>query len=454
MRINPEWQYRRVRDRMRERLRDLVLMKRHFKSAGIFCLRCADSGAQKIYFLAIMAVFSSVVWNCPETYGADVSIKPSVTLREEYDDNIFLTKDNRVDDFITKVIPSISIKYKTPIWDLGLNETFYWWYYAKQARGYYSNDANIISKLTVIKNLLYFDVTDTYSSVILNPRGPSTTENLNVNRSDSNTFNASPYVKYQLDPATAVTAGYAYTDIWYRSSDGVNRQQHKGFLSIQHAFNPKVNILLGAEYVEDRPKNTEPENDQTAVFTTVLYNIDPRTSFEGTAGYRMFTFEDSADQNKPFYDVGVVYRLPQKGKIQLRASQLFSASATQGIVETALQKLTVSYGEAFSVEGSVYHSKDNYFEIGQTNEATGFLAGLTYAPNPRRTYRVSGGYERDKYLPGDERRSIYLASAGVDYRLSAKVILGIAYAYNRSTGQLETNNYIDNIVLLQLRMEI
>ncbi len=451
MRINPERRYRSTRHRMIQRLRNLVLMKRHFKPVRIFCLR---SAVKHIYLLAVIAVFSSVVWNCSETYGADISIKPSVTLREEYDDNIFLTRDNRVDDFITKVIPSLSITHKTPIWDFGLNETLYWWYYAKKAVGYYSNAADITSKLSVVKNLLYFDVTDTYSSVVLNPRGPSTTENLNVNRSDTNIFNVSPYLKYQLDPATAVTTGYTYTNIWYRNSEGVKRQQHKGFLSVQHAFNPKVNIVLGAEYLADRPENTEPDNDQKALFSTLVYKIDPRTSLEGTAGYRMFTFANSADQNKFFYDVGVVYRLPQKGNIELRASQLFSASPTEGIVETSSQKLTVNYGEAVSVNGSVYHSKDNYFQIGLTNEATGFLAGLSYAPNLRRTYRVSGGYERDTYLPGSEKRSTYLASAGIDHRLSAKVVLSMSYVYNKSTGQLEENNYTDNTMFLQLKIEI
>jgi hypothetical protein len=460
VRINPEWKYRSARHRMIPRFRNVVFMKGHFKPAGIFCLR---SAAQHIYFLAIIAVFSSVVWNCPETYGADVSIKPSVTLREDYDDNIFLTRDNREYDFITKVIPSVSITYKTPIWDLRLNETFYWWYYAKSAARDYSNDADITSKLAVIKNLLYFDATDRYSSAVLNPRGASTTENLIVNRSDTNAFNASPYVKYQLDPATAVTAGYAYTNIWYRNSEGINRQQHKGYLSIQHAFNPKVNILLGAEYVADRPENKEPDNDQTAVFSdndqtavfsTILYTIDPRTSLEGTAGYRMFAFANGADHNKLFYDLGIVYQLPQKGKIELRASQLFGTSPTQGIVETILQKLTVSYGEAFSVSGSVYHSKNNYPEVGLTDEATGFSAGFAYAPNPRRTYRVSGGYERDTYQPQGENRKIYLASFGIDHRLTAKMSLNMTYAYNKSTGQLEENNYTDNTVLLQLRIEI
>jgi hypothetical protein len=409
---------------------------------------------RSIIFSALAAIFFAFAFFWSDVYAADFVIRPSISLSQEYDDNIFLTRDNTTGDFVTRAVPSVGIAYKTAIWDLALQDTFYWWFYARQKKGYYSNDANLSSKLTVIEHLLYFDVTDTYSNIVLNPRGPSTTENRNVNKTDTNVFSARPYIKYQIDPVTAVSAGYAYINIWYRSGDGIKRQQHEGFLNIQHAFNPKVKAVVGAEYLADRPEVGEPNNDQTAVYLSIAYDINPKTKFDGTAGYRMFRFSDGPDDNRSYYNAGVIYRLARKGSVELRASQLFSVSPTEGIVETASQRLTASYGEQLSVTGSVYHSRDRYIERDLTNDALGVAGGVTYAPNVRRAYRFSGGYEKDKYLPEDQKRDIYFASAGVDHKLSAKATLSVIYMYYKSSGQTETDNYADNTVRLQLTIEI
>ncbi|MEW6215385.1 MAG: TIGR03016 family PEP-CTERM system-associated outer membrane protein, partial [Nitrospirota bacterium] len=176
-----------------------------------------------------IAAFLSVVYNRPESEGAEFSLRPSVTVREEYDDNILLTKDNRIDDYITRIMPSVGITYKTPLWDWTLDYTLIWWYYSKRGEGDTSHNLTLMSKVNVIKNLLYLDISDTYSSVVLEPRRPSTEINLAINRTDSNTLNLSPYIKYQIGPATALSAGYRYTNIWYKEVTGIDREMHTGF---------------------------------------------------------------------------------------------------------------------------------------------------------------------------------------------------------------------------------
>jgi hypothetical protein len=380
------------------------------------------------------------------------SIKPFLTLEEEYDDNIYLTKDNKVDDYVTRVIPAVSLDYKTPIWDLTLSDTFYWWYYAKQGTNYTSNTADLSSKLTVIKNFFYFDVTDNNANVVLNPRGPSTTSNLNLNQTNSNTLNAMPYIKYQVDPATEATMGLRYTNLWYNS--GTNRQEYTGLLSIKRTFDPKLNASVGVEYLADRPESVEPNDDQTAVYGSVSYIFDPRTKFEGTAGYRWISFSGGSDYDKPVYDVGLVYQLPRKGQIAAKAVGTFTASPEQGLMDTTREELAISYGEMVSIKGSIYHERDNYFQIGLTDDEVGGTVGLTYTPNARLTYKILGKYEKDKYQPQDDKRDLYSVSTGINYKLTAKTTIGLSDDYNRSTGQIESDNYTDNIVRLSLTIAL
>jgi hypothetical protein len=401
--------------------------------------------ARRVFFIAF---FFSLICICRESNGGEFFMKPSLTLSEEYDDNIFLTSDNKVGDFITRVIPSVKLTYKTPIWDLALDDTFTGWYYAKQGTSYTANNANLSSKLIVIKNLFYFDVTDSMANVVLNPRGPSTTSNLNVNQTNSNIANAMPYLKYQIDTATEAKAGVTYTNIWY-NSEGTNRQQYDGLFTITHALDPKLNALLGAEYLADRPEGGEPDDDQTSVYASLFYTFDPRTKFDGTAGYKWTSISDASDYNKPVYNVGVVYQLPRKGQIELRATSSIAVSPEQGLVDSVREQLTVKYGEPVSINGSIYQERDTYFQIGQTNDAAGVIVGLIYAPN-RMTYKIAGTYEKDRYQPQDANRDLYSVSAGISYKLTAKATVGLTDDYNKSNGQIEGNTYTDNIVRLSL----
>jgi hypothetical protein len=399
--------------------------------------------------------------------AVDFSAKPAITLGEEYDDNIFLTRNGKVGDFISRVNPSLTLLYKTRGWDLALSDTFQWWYYAKEERGTYSNDGNLSSKLTVIENFLYFDVTDTYSNVVINPRGPSTSTNLTVNRTDSNVLDATPHLKYEIDPTTAATAGVTYTNIWYRSGAGVNRQQYKGFLTLEHVISPRLKTTLKGEYLADRPADSTPNDDQAAALLSASYKLGQNTEIDGAAGYRWITFSEGLDHNAAEYAVSARYHLSEREEvgtakttairileIQLRASQSFLYSVNEGVVEEITQQLTARWGKSLSVDGRIYHTRDDYVQLDQTNDAVGGALGLTYTPNVRRTYRVTGSYERDTYSPQDTRRKIYGASATAEYRLTRLATVSLSDYYTRSIGDLESDNYIDNVVALQLRITL
>jgi len=53
--------------------------------------------------------------------SAKLDINAAVGLREEYNDNIFLTRTDRKEDFITRVSPSVVLKYSHHFLDLSLD---------------------------------------------------------------------------------------------------------------------------------------------------------------------------------------------------------------------------------------------------------------------------------------------------------------------------------------------
>lgn len=399
--------------------------------------------------VALFIVFSPA--GIVSSEGAEFSIKPAITLSEEYDDNIYLTPDSKTSDYITRIMPSVNIHYKTPLWDWTLVDTFSWWYYAKRGRSETFNNGILTSKVNIIENFLFFDLNDAYSSVVLDPTKPSTDANLATNRSDSNNLVLSPYIRYQLTPASTLTTGYRYTNIWYKENTAVKRQMHTGFATGEYKFSPLMSVYAGVEYIADRPARIDPDNNQTTVFARALYKIDPRTTFDGNIGYRKIDFSPGSDRGRMSYDASLTYSFSEHGQTQVRAASVLSPSAQTGIYEGRSEQISAKYGDTFSVNGVFFHRKDTYLETDLINEVYGVTVGLEYKPDQRLTFKAGGKFERDKFRPGDDVRKVYGGSGEIDYQLLQKMTLVLSYNYTRQNSRITNYDYTDNVAAIQIR---
>jgi hypothetical protein len=389
------------------------------------------------------------------TEGSEFSIKPSIMLRQEFDDNIFLENDNKTSDYITRVLPSVNMRYNAPFWEWTLDYTLNWWRYWDLKETDYSNTANLASKMKLIQNFLYLDINDVYSSVVINPRRPSTETNLQQNRTDTNNLSVSPTLRYHITSTVVFTGGYRYTNIWYREEGSVNRQLHTGFGYVDYLVNPRLTASVGAEYTADRPAGDEPSNDQSVVYFRMQYKFGPRLDADIAIGYRQIKYDDGRNDDVGLsYNGTINYHLPETGNVEIRASSVITPSPTLGEIESRTGQITVRYGEAFSVNGSFFYRKEKYLEEDRQDNIYGGTAGIEYRPDQRMTLRVGVGIEKDKYLPQNNRRDIYAAFTGIDYRITAKATLGVTYNYSKSSGDVTSDNYSDNLVGLQFRMEI
>ena len=418
----------------------------------------------KINFTLATQVFRQVILSCISLFplflfcaqaeGAEFSIKPSIAVSQAYDDNIYLTKEDMESDFITRVLPSFNMEYKSVSWDLSSAYTLNWWYYWKLRQGKDSHNLNLTSQVRVIKNLLYLDVSDTYSSVILNPRRPSTDINLETNRSDSNNANISPYVKYHITPLLSILSGYRYTNIWYREENGVKRQMHTGFATVEYKFSPTLITSLSVEHTYDIPENNtiDETNHKTAAFFKALYTLNPQTDLNASIGYSWISFANRRRDNMILYSVLLTHRLGGTGRVELRADSTFTPSPEFGVMESYSEQLNLIYGETFIVNGGIFHRIDRYLETGRKDTTIGSIAGIEYKLNPRLTTKVSGRYEKSKFLPEDRNREIYGASGMISYLLTNKATLSLSYNYTRGFSRIATDDYWDNVVAVEINL--
>lgn len=403
------------------------------------------------FILSLLSLLLSITFLC-DVYGADFSLKPSIALKGEYNDNIFLSKKDRVEDYIVYVMPSAKLAYKAPFWDWTMDYTLNWRYYTKRGENKTSHDLNLSSKVKAVENLLYIDISDTYSNVELDPRRPSSEANLLVNRSDTNTFMLSPYIKYQLTPASILSAGYRYRNIWYRNKDGIKRNMHTGFTELEYVFNPKVNAGFGIEYTADVAEGSARDTKQPSAYLKMKYIISPRTNFDGNISYKIINFDKGKNTNKFLYNALIAYKFADKGMISFRINSEITASPLNGVMQSKMEEISLKYGDMLSFDGRIYHRKDEYLEILLRNNAAGISVGVENKISPRFSLKASGRYEKSRFKPEDALKEIYGVSGGCSYQLTNMASLDFSYGHRKENAQKDINDYRENILSAQLKI--
>lgn len=408
--------------------------------------------------------------------GAELFIRPSIDFVQEYNDNIYLSRDSRKSDYISRALPSLSMSYKTPFWEWQFNYMLNWWYYHNLGKSFDSHSLDLTSKLTIIDNFLYLDIKDNYANIALDERRSSNEDNLNVNRTDTNTLIISPYIKYRLTPIVSLTTGYKYTNTWYRVEDGINRQMHTGYITINYMINPKFNTSMGVEYTMEQPENQEPRNKQTLAFISASYVMSQRTNLDGSIGFRQIEFSKGNDESSYYYNFIVLNRFHEHGNIELGIFSEIISTALYGVQENRTERLTISYGDILKATGSIFHSEIEYLEDELTeetvseknlkNDIVGVTTSLEYRPTPLLTFRISGAYQEYSYLfqryndflkkyeYKKEIREVYTASSGMDYRVTEKITVALTYSHTKENGRTASENYRNNIVAVRLRINI
>ena len=170
---------------------------------------------KKVIYSGLSAVFFLLTFVSSATAKLDVNA--SVGLREEYNDNIFLTKTNREDDFITSISPNISLNYALSYLDLSLDYGLNFKFFAHHSELDLTSltntqTASLKHQFRPMKGM-FIDISDVYRRVPVDIRNQVAFDNVFVNMTDSNIFSVSPNFVYPLSSTLETRFGYRYTNM-------------------------------------------------------------------------------------------------------------------------------------------------------------------------------------------------------------------------------------------------
>jgi len=428
-----------------------------------------------ILFFLLVAAWSS-------NAAAELTLTPALSVREEYNDNIELTRDNRIDDFITTINPSLGISLKTSILELGADYGLNLRFYAKNSDRNETDltqaqRAKVDTTLTLLPERFFLKVSDVFERVPIEPRGQVAYDNYFANLTNTNRLTVNPYLQYPLTPTLVLNAGYTYNNLWYEDPIGDDSESHAVTGGITKQFGERLSTFVNYTHIWQQPKNT-PKYQQKTGSVGASMKVTPKLSVNGmvgvneldygdvTVGY-LFKFVDRLPNGNIRYQLVPVnirnksssviwsataaYSLTDRLSLAVGASQSVNQSIYEGSVRNRSFNGSISYDAKVPVTLSVTHTEGKYELKDRRDKSTGATLSMGVPLTPNITLRIAGTYNHHNFDPDGEKVNRYGLTTGFDYALTSHATLSFGYTYNNSDSSLDDNDYSNNVAFVQAK---
>ena len=389
-------------------------------------------------------------------------IAPSISVREEYNDNIFLTPSDKEGDFITTIHPLINLSAETDFLKLSLD-------YGLELKLYIHNPdenetslkgaqrINLDTTLSPYKDIFFVKISDVYERVSIDERKQVAYDNTLVNMTDQNRFFFNPYVEYPLSGTVKTRLVYSYENVWYSEDTGNKYENHMASLSIIKELSAKLTGTISYDYLLHRPtKNEDHVNeayDRQTARLQLHYALGPNFTLNGGIGETWFDYERSRDKDFFVWNILAQYEVAKNISISGGYAIDFLDSVQEGTYENKVATGTVSYTGKIPVNFTVFKKDDTYLSADREDESKGVTIGATIPITPKIDCRLNGRYTKYKFFPDDEKTDRYGLQINFEYKLK-KTVFSLGYTYNQNDSNIDHNDYKNNIVWAQVSLAL
>jgi hypothetical protein len=252
--------------------------------------------ASQGFFLTIMLVLSiPLLWN--SALAAEVSVTPGLSVGGAYDDNIFLTTEDKVNSSIITVSPSLEVDYQTLLSSLSLKADFDILSYLDESdldrtNQYYrlSGDHRFKERWTTSAAFKY--ERDTTLNTYLQETGRV------IDRVESDYFDGYGRVYYDLTRVDGVSLDYRYKNVSYEDDVFPDFDSHSSSIYYYHRLKNELDTLLIGPYYYHRNGD---DNDVDSIVLNVGWDRDwtsiTKSSAYIGARYTTVTDNDGTEDN-------------------------------------------------------------------------------------------------------------------------------------------------------------
>jgi hypothetical protein len=391
-------------------------------------------------------------------HASDFKLMPSIVVSEEYNDNVFETRDNKKTDYITRALPGIALKYNAPFWDWDIAYNFDYRYYARNSREH-DNSHNLLGKglIKIIDDFLFLDVADTYRRVSLNVARDVTQESLFVNQSDSNTFTASPYFLFHPGSKVTVKAGGRYTNVWYKDPNAIDKREYGGFADATYEYSSKMSLNAGYAFTYQNSINAY---DKHAPYAGARYEYADKSFVFANGGYTWFEFKNGVSSKNPYWNGGITHTFGTYS-VYLNAGVQYPEDPVTGVTKETNYNFGINKSFDRGIAGlSVYYSKysrpDTFLTIANVTNTDiskkyGASVNARYDITTGLSGNLNASVEKYDHYTGSYTRRIYV-NPGLSYLFPMDITVSLNYNFiDYYSPGIFSDNYQVNRVVLEAR---
>jgi hypothetical protein len=386
---------------------------------------------------------------------ARLGVEPRLTLREEYDDNIFLTPEDEESDFITTVAPGVALRWEarhfTLVLDYGLEFLFYRDHPefdetsigdTQRARA----EAEILPGKSFSVRIL-----DEYKRIPIDLRRASVETNPIVNKTNVNHFLLNPRYRLGKLPTLQATMGYQYEEYRYDSPEGDDNSSHVLNLALARQMSERLTLTLNAAQHFHQADDNEDfrRQDLRAGFN---FKAGPRLTLRGDGGASRIDFKVRDGETAIVGSAGADLQATPRLSFGLAYSESFSVQVNDGLSKTRLASATVAHAGKIRTDGSLFAREEDFQEVNRRDREAGGALSLRIPLRERLDLRLHGRLAYLEFLPEDE--DVRRASAGAALEYSRGILtVALGYDHHDSNSNLDrpvldNNEYRDNVVFL------
>ena len=256
------------------------------------------TGRVALFLLFFLSSLAGGAW------GAKFNVKSSMSVQEQYNDNIFLTEKNKTSDFITTALPHLDLKYKTPFWKWNAAYTMTYQHYADgTVSDNFWHNLNVTNRLEPIRGFFYIDTTEQYTRTSLSLTRNYAQVSPFVNQTDTNDFTVTPHFKLRPWAGGSVDLGYTYTNLWYKSALATGKQENEVYAEAKDQVTRNLGLTAGGDYLVDH--NNIEDYHEADMHAGLRYRYALNSHIFIGGGDGILTFRNSGTSNQPFWDAGI-----------------------------------------------------------------------------------------------------------------------------------------------------
>ncbi len=234
------------------------------------------------------------------SFSADSGLQPSISVSEEYNDNVLNAQTHRDEDFITRVLPGFTGYYRTSRLNVDGSYFLDVNYYARKT--YTSTAAHRLqlqSSAELLKNLAFLKVDDSFEKVSLDPARNRSAESVFQGQTDRNSFKAEPFLRFNPASTNTTTVGYRYLNTRYKGEGNADKRDHVFFLSSVFELTGLDTFVVSAEHTKEN--NTFLKFEKDDVFLGYTHVFSEGSDIFASVGLSVFNPENGDSYENVFW---------------------------------------------------------------------------------------------------------------------------------------------------------